>query len=190
MTVCALAISANAVSFIWGSTGKISFGATVMDTASMQATAYLVLLGTTGSATTWTDALVGNLTDGSISESDYVSTCLTRTTGAPANRGAYAASYYLALNQNYSYGVFMTYTDGDGKAWFNFSSDIFTVDPSLEDNAVGIEPSFSHLATTGTISGDFTVANSVGKGWVAVPEPSVGLLALAGIGMLIRRKRA
>lgn len=186
--VATLASSSQAVSFDWGSNGKVSFGDTVMNSTTYQATAYMVLLGTT-TESAWTDTLVQSLTDGSVGTSDYVATATTRTSGATANRGRYSAQYSLAGNQGYVYGVFMTYTDGDGKAWYNFSSDIFTV-PAAVDNETGVTTTFAHLATTGTISGDFTVANSVGKGWVAVPEPSVGLLALAGIGMLIRRKRA
>ena len=41
-----------------------------------------------------------------------------------------------------------------------------------------------------TNTGAFTSASYSGKSWTAVPEPSVALMGLLGIGMLIKRRRA
>ena len=41
-----------------------------------------------------------------------------------------------------------------------------------------------------TNTGAFTSASYSGKTWTAVPEPSVALMGLLGIGMLIRRRKA
>ena len=55
-------------------------------------------------------------------------------------------------------------------------------------SAVGYETTGDPLPPTTTMA--FTKASGQSSSWTAVPEPSVALMGLLGIGMLIKRRRA
>ena len=76
---------------------------------------------------------------------------------------------------------------GDGKVYYNLSSDLVEMSGMALDppaNANNTQSSFSY--STSSTSGKLTK----GGGWTAVPEPSTAMLALAGLALLIRRRKA
>ena len=182
-----VAMSAQAVSFSWTSSTQVSFGGTVLNTAGNTASAYLVYLGTDGS---WSfgDDISGDLAN--ITDST-VSTSQTRTTGSAAAKGKIApADYGMNGNQGFSYGVVLTYTDTSGVKWYNISSDIYTIGADVADNATGQSHNFEFSFSEGG-SVDKLSSSQVGGGWYnTVPEPSTAMLALAGLALLIKRRRA
>ena len=184
MVVALVAVSASAASFDWGTgSTKVSFGGTAVTTAN-GAMGYLVLLtGTTLEASVIEDA---------ISAPSYVSSKANTSTGVAAIKGRITGTYEssdIANGQNY--GMYITYTDADGATWYNFSSTVYTAS-GVADATSSLDPAYFAF--------DFTTQNEVsngdaitaGKGWykaVAVPEPASAMLALAGVAMLIRRRK-
>ena len=93
----------------------------------------------------------------------------------------------------------MTYTK-DGTTYYNISSDIYTVPAGTADNATGVETTFGFSFADG---GEVSKLSSavIGDGWFSigqqqdpitpeVPEPATGALALAGVALLFKRRRA
>ena len=183
MVVALVAVSASAASFSWGTGAtKVSFEGTAI-TASNGAMGYLVLL--TGSS------IEASVIEDAISAPSYVASKANTSTGVAAVKGRITSTYEssdIANGQNY--GMFITYNDGTD-TWYNFSSTVYTVS--------GLADATSTLEAA-VFAFDFTTQNEVsngdaitaGKGWykaVAVPEPASAMLALAGVAMLIRRRK-
>lgn len=183
-----MAATSHAVSFTWASADKVSFDGTVLNTTANQATAYLVYLGSDGGWSFGDDitGTLANVTDAS------VATLKTKTSGSANVKGKFGPTAYgLDGNQGYSYGVVLTYTDSENSVWYNLSSDIFTVDSNLLDNATGVATTFNFSFNKGGEVNQLASAQ-VGGGWykvVPVPEPGSAAMALLGLGMLIHRRR-
>ena len=183
MVVAMFAVSASAAAFQWGTgTTKVSFDGTAITTTN-GAMGYLVLL--TGTS------LEASVIEDAISAPSYVSSKANTSTGVAAVKGRITASYDSAdVANGQNYGMFITYNDGTD-TWYNFSSTVYTVS--------GLADATSSLDAA-VFAFDFTTQNEVsngdaitaGKGWykaVAVPEPASAMLALAGVAMLIRRRK-
>ena len=184
MVVALVAVSASAASFSWGTgTTKVSFGGTNI-TAANGAVGYLVLL---------TDTSLGaSVVDNAIKAPNSVASEVNISSGFPMNLGLISGSYTssdIANGQNY--GMYITYSDGTD-TWYNFSSTVYTVE--------GLDELGTTPLSAANFAFDFTTQNEVsngdaiiaGKGWykaVAVPEPASAMLALAGVAMLIRRRK-
>ena len=183
MVVALVAVSASAASFDWGAgSAKASFGGTVIKTTN-GAMGYLVLL--TGTS------LEASVIEDAISAPSYVDSKANTSTGLASAKGKIKGTYEssdIANGQNY--GMFITYSDGTD-TWYNFSSTVYTVSGLVDATS---------LLDAAVFAFDFTTQNEVsngdaitaGKGWykaVAVPEPASAMLALAGVAMLIRRRK-
>ena len=184
MVVALVAVSASAASFSWGTgSNYVTFDGTKITTTN-GAMGYLVLLtGTSLDASVIGDA---------ISAPSAVSTKANTSTGLANAKGRITSIYdstSIANGQNY--GMYITYTDADGATWYNFSSTVYTVTGLMDDTTA---------LDAATFAFDFTTKNEVaegdaitaGSGWykaVAVPEPASAMLALAGVAMLIRRRK-
>ena len=184
MVVALVAVSASAASFNWGTgTTKASFGGTAITTTN-GAMGYLVLL--TGTS------LEASVIEDAISAPSYVSSKANTSTGLPAVKGRITGTYDSAdVANGQNYGMFITYSDGTD-TWYNFSSTVYTVS--------GLDELGTTPLADAVFAFDFTTQNEVsngdaitdGKGWykaVAVPEPASAMLALAGVAMLIRRRK-
>jgi hypothetical protein len=186
LIVSIAAVSAQAVSFNWTSKSQVTFDGTILKTEGNTAKAYLVYLGTDNEWSFGNDisGVLANITDTSVSTAD------TRTSGSNAAKGKIMPTDYAKNgNQEYSYGVVLTYKDSSNKTWYNISSDVYTIGANVADNATGqsheFEFSFEKNGTVAKLS-----SSNVGGGWVAVPEPSTAALALAGLALLLKRRKA
>ena len=182
MVVALMAVSASAAAFQWGSRSvKVSFDGTAITTTN-GAIGYLVLL--TGSS------LDVSVVDGIVAPS-YVSSQANTSTGMAATKGYIKGSYDSAdIENGQKYGMFITYNDGTD-TWYNFSSTVYTVS-GLADATSSLDAAdfaFDFASKSEVTDGDTITA---GSGWVkytAVPEPASAMLALAGVAMLIRRRK-
>jgi len=80
----------------------------------------------------------------------------------------------------------------EGKTYYNYSANIYTVsgiDPDVGDASTLGDATFTFdMNTKTTLSGGQSA--TAGGGWTVVPEPSTAMLALAGLALLIKRRRA
>ena len=191
--IAALALTigaASALSFSWGTNTKISFNGTVLDSADLAApvTVELIYLGTDN---TWSFAESGLVTD------EAVSTGSIAVSGAPTGKGKgngvfvklYGASYAdgSTVNGNNVFGVLITYTDTEGKVWYNLSSNTFALTGAV-DETFNVTKQYFDFAWTKDESG--AEAPTAGGGWwtIPIPEPMTVLCGLAGLALLLKRR--
>ena len=194
IAVLALTIgAASALSFQWGTSAKISFNGTQLTTAALAApaTVELIYLGTDKA---WSFDESGLVTD------EVVSTGSVTVTGGAANKGkgngkfdgkllGEAFADKSTFGNGNVFGVLITYTDANGDVWYNLSSNTYTLANAADDGSVIPKQTFA-FAWTNDESG--AEAPTAGGGWwtVPVPEPVSAGLALAGIALLLKRRRA
>ena len=189
-----VAVSSQAVSFSWTSKDQVTFGGTTLNSSGNTATAYLVYLGTDGA---WsfgeTFGTLANITDSS------VDTSATRTTGSASQKGkVQQKTWGEDGNAGSTYGVVLTYTDSNETIWYNISSDTYTIPAGTADNALDLSNSFLFSFASGGEVQKLSAAQ-VGGGWhsiatsptpPSVPEPGTAALALLGVGLLFKRRKA
>ena len=184
MVLALVAASAYAGSFDWGTgASKVVFGGTTITTTN-GAIGYLVLL--TGSS------LEASVVEGIMQAPSAVSNKANTSTGLASNKGKIKGTYDSASVANgQNYGMYITYNDGTD-TWYNFSSTVYTVSGLAADGSTVLDDAaftFDFATQTTVTDGDAVTA---GGGWykaVAVPEPASAMLALAGVAMLIRRRK-
>ena len=194
--IAALALTigaASALSFHWGTADKISFGGKVLNSAALAApaTVELIYLGTDNA---WSFDESGLVTD------EAVSTATIATSGSPTGKGKATGKFDKLVGSSYAdnstvgggnvFGVLITYTDTNGDVWYNLSSNTYTLADGVSDITTITKQTFN-FAWTNDESG--AEAPTAGGGWwtaPAVPEPVSAGLALAGIALLLKRRRA
>ncbi len=181
----AMASTASALSFNWTVTG-IKFGDETLK-KSTDVVGYLIYLGAGGSYST-SYALSKDSTADTIASSigQKVSTSTTATSNAGKLTTTYTFDYGDKTNGDV-FGVLLSYTK-EGKTYYNLSSSTYTL-AGISDETSSLDTatiSFSSFADKGEAS-----SISSGSGWVqAVPEPSTAALALAGLALLLKRRKA
>ena len=181
LAFCGFVSTASALSLTWQATTIAFDGATLKNSTAV--TAYLVFIGNNASLAE------------SYNPSSILTTLKPVSTVEGANsRGSATTSYNFPATENYAsynnnvYGILLSYVS-EGKTYYNLSSATYKVSgvadttSSLED----FKPATSTFSYgTKTASGSVTA----GGGWVAVPEPSTAALALAGLALLLKRRKA
>ena len=190
------AFAAHGASFTWGAgSAVVTFDGTKFTTADYNVKAYLVFLGSSSD----TSSLVSYTADGTMTLATPAtgtgSSTAPVTTGLASAKGKLKATYNDQDNGNIAAGnyfaAYLVYTASD-KTYYNVSSAIAaSLDETGAFNSMDFSFDFSSSSKVKEISEAGSVAS--GSGWtavVAVPEPSVALMGLLGIGMLIRRRKA
>ena len=179
-----LTTTASALSFQWIATG-VSFNDAVLKKSS-DVTAYLVYLGSGDStyATSYT------LNDSTTAESLAASmgTQVNKSTTATTNAGKLSTTFTFDYGQYTNgdvFGMLLTYKSGDD-TYYNIASSTYTLSGITGDNSSPEAATFSFSYSGPTESSSI----KSGSGWTAVPEPSTAALALAGLALLIKRRRA
>ena len=177
-------------SFVWGTGSTVSaFGSTEFKTAGNVGTMNLVYLSDGKTSSLYTvdgDALTAATAN---------ATATPATSGMASKKGKVSAEFDNSLVANGNvFGAYFTYNDGTD-TWYNFSSTTYTVTglnlgTETLDNAVF---AFDFATKTEAAASDV----NVGGGWYkvvasspAVPEPGTAALALLGVGMLLKRRKA
>ena len=187
LAMVVLAAQSNAAQINWGLTGQIKFENALVGTSG--ATLQLVCLD--GITTDW------SVYAKTVANGDTANVVKTKTTNAgsmaPANATSSPYAFTWAEDGSPTSISTATIADGtlfamlattiqDGKSYY-WASDVFEVS----------ESSANYTATSRTYSMNVTVANAMGTNgdkWTAVPEPSTAALALAGLALLLKRRKA
>ena len=180
-TACVTSFGA---SFSWSTSTKTAFdGATVGGVSAV-----LVYLGATDTLTGSAIAINKESTVDSIASSIGTKTTSTATSVASGKtKGKLSGTYEFTsgVNDGDYFAVLMSYSSGD-KTFFNISSTF----QGAFDSASNTWSPVSTTATWSTTS-DKATSISANGGWVAaVPEPSTAALALAGLALLLKRRKA
>ena len=175
------AIAAQAATIKWGASGTANYGSTLLKSGA--STAYLVYLGenvSDWSGFSFADDFVGSrlASKDTTTYANIGSNSFIATEGSSLG-GLDSVSANLTDKKS-SFGVLFTTTQG-GKDYY-YLGDVFTFDTS----------STSYNGTTKIFTATSTAAPSSSATWTeaAVPEPATGALALAGVALLFRRRRA
>jgi len=170
----------------WGFNTKSYFGS---DSVGKNATGYLVYLGT-GENATWekTETDYKAIAEGtSTSYTDKKTSSLGKISGSidiAAGTPVYTGSSAVFTDGSSVFGVMMTYTENE-TTYYNLGG-TFTFDTSDTEHYEAVPSDMFTWSSAGPASNSDTAA----QGWKAVPEPSVALMGLLGLGMLLKRRRA
>ena len=174
-----LANSASAVSLSWKS-DAMSFDGTALKSLTTGITAYVVYLSSGSLSTSYKID-----DDFSAASVGTVVSSVSKTSKGSAAVGTFQFDYG-AYNNNDKFAMIVSYAASDGKTYWNVSETINTLSGISDElstptdwNTFAVNNS---KGTPGTASG--------GSGWTAVPEPSTAALALAGLALLLKRRKA
>lgn len=191
MLLFGLVLNASAVSFQWSTASQVSFGDSLVSALTPATyTAQLVYLGTDGK---WTEVSIldTGIDLGSETTVGNSVTSVSGKTGAFANRNSKANGSTTVATANGTYSLLLTYVDNAGTSWFNISSSTYTVPADADESTTGLSASFAFAS--GKTEVPFGEKLAAGGGWYTgtpIPEPSSAALALAGLALLIKRRRA
>ena len=176
--VALIALSANAASIAWKSTALSFDGATLKSNTSV--VGYLIYLGNSASL----DASYA-ITDSF--DASSIGTVAQTDSNGTAKAGQVGETLQFAFGSyqnNDAFALLVSYTT-EGKTYWNLSSTINSLS-GLSDE-LSTPADFTTFAFNNATAENGTL--KAGGGWTAVPEPASAMLALAGVAMLIRRRK-
>jgi hypothetical protein len=199
LTFAAILLAANfaqAISFSWGIDGGYTYFGSGNKLGGITAT--LVYLGE--NETTY--SILKNEVKNPIplkSDTGAVTAASTVST-VPALKGKFTAATYdlpagsqvgtsatdVLTAGSSTFGLYLTYTDGDNVTWYNVSSSSYTIPAGSSDITTGLSATFAFDWK----QNDAGTKLTSGGGWTQVPEPSTAMLALAGLALLLKRRKA
>ena len=171
-------ISSYAANIDWSSVA-LSFGGTDLK-KSTAVTGYLIALEGTSLATSYD-------LSSSFSASSIGVVLGTDTDGTSKGSKVVGSSFLDGYKNGDAFALLVTYNDGD-KMYYNLSSSVYTL-AGLDPNDPSVAPQeWDDFAFNNATSAEKGTLKA-GGGWTAVPEPASAMLALAGVAMLIRRRK-
>jgi len=184
--LAALTQTASALSFNWSATGVEFGGSKLKNDANV--TGYLIYLGNGGSLSTSYDLAADSTVDSVISSIGTKVDTKNKTSAVGKLTGTYTFDYGGTPGQNGdAFAVLVSYVS-EGTTYYNLSSAVTTLSGLEDDGTVISNQDFTmNYGTKGESS-----SLSAGSGWTAaaVPEPSTAALALAGLALLLKRRKA
>ena len=179
--IALLATTASAATIKWGASGAAYYGDTLLKNDA--STAYLVYLGENKSD--WTS--YNFKTD--FEDSRLQSKAMSALGAAGSNNqfkvtegsaiGGIDSLEALFADKKSSFGILYTTTQG-GKDYY-YLGQVFTFDSTNTS---------AYNGTTQTFTATSTSAPGKTTTWTPVPEPSTAALALAGLALLLKRRKA
>jgi len=179
LMVALLTASAHGASIAWN-VANIAFDGSKITDAGTEFTASLFYLGNGGS-------LADSYTATDISSLD-IKKSVTGTTSKGANADTYTLTPGVDKNGDV-FGMLLSYTTG-GKTYYNISSTTYTLSGFSDAGSVVGKFTVAAASMSYGTKNDSATSVSPGGGWTAVPEPSTAVLALAGLALLLKRRKA
>ena len=182
LALTAMIASSQAAQINWGLTGQIKYNDTVVGNEGST----LTLVYLSGGADKWADVSL-DIAQGKTSENGSVVMTKKTNTGsmAPATAGYWTFDWGSPTdisNKAVAKGSVFAYiatTVQDGKTYY-WASDTYTVtDSGANWDGTTLKYTMSQTAASGP-----------NNNWTAVPEPSTAALALAGLALLLKRRKA
>ena len=169
LIVAAMAGTASAASIDWTLKGS-SF--TTSDGSATRAADYLVVAILASDLDSAVSAISTVNTDSSAFES-YV-----KSSGTTAKTGATSGSF--TVSQDSGVAIPLVLIAFDAKNYEDATHYLVS----------GTESGTTYEPPATPVTATFNSTSYSGKSWVAIPEPSVALMGLLGLGMLLKRRRA
>lgn len=174
-TVLLFSSSASAVSFSWTSGNTTALRVQFGSGTYVSGKAYLVDLNNGWDITSYT------VNNSVLDDADI------------GTNGRFSKTYVASIQDGAAapgdtFGVYVTYKDSDNVMWYNVLSYTYTI-PSTADDTTTISAQTFGTDANYAVTGKGKPLTS-GGGWVAVPEPSTAALALAGLALLLKRRKA
>ena len=190
--IAATSLAANAASINWtvsGNTTTVLYGVEVSETgeASSSTTAlkntnvYFILAG--GLDDVFKDVEKNDLNGfNTVLSSITLDTATTTENGTKPSvtRKVVSGDDRLTAATQYTFGLLVYDTDSDGNIWYKVAT---ANQVAYVDGADARDQKVATLAFA-------KLANDTQAAWTAVPEPATAAMALLGIGMMLKRRKA
>ena len=176
-----LASVASALSFDWSTADLVEYGGETLKNAAVSG--YVIYLESGSYATSY--AINKDTTAESLANSMGT---VVGTTSGTTRKGLLtdtATFTYGTYKNDDVFGLLLAYTV-DSKTYFNIASSTYTLSNIADETSTPPDAEFA-VSFSGPSSKSSV---SAGGGWTAVPEPSTAALALAGLALLLKRRKA
>lgn len=187
--LCALLVnSASAAAFQWTATGVTFDGSRLASSSAV--TGYLIFLGNGGSYDSSYSIDTSSTASSVLSAVGTEVNSANTTTKAGKLAGTYSFGFENGEQTNGDvFALMLVYAASDA-TYVNLSSQTYTLSGLADDTSAGDTAAFTFSWST---AAEGTTSVGSGSGWTqvpVVPEPSTAALALAGLVLLLKRRKA